>query len=166
MDSIWRWVGPQDIALDLDAHDKQEALRAIASLCERSHRLHSAPIFRALWRREQAGSTGLGAGFAIPHARIEGIEHPITLFVRTRTAIAFGAPDGKPVSQLFVILVPAQRNSDEHLELLARVAEMFSDRALRELLAAASTETDARNAFTGWIRSRTAGASEVAAGDR
>lgn len=65
-------------------------------MVERRYGLKHVPVFRALWRREQARSTGLGHGFAIPHARIAGLGEPIVLLMRTKLPIAFGAPDHKP----------------------------------------------------------------------
>ena len=151
MESVWRWVCPREIALDVDARNKREALAAIAAMSAQMHDLPQAPVLRALYRREQAGSTGLGHGVAIPHARISGIEHPLTMFVRTRTPIDFRAPDGEPVSQLFVILVPEQRPNDEHLALLARIAEMLSNRDLRARVAAASSPAVVHSIFAQWV---------------
>jgi PTS system nitrogen regulatory IIA component len=151
MDSVWRWVCPRDIALDVDAQNKREALAAVASLCSESHGLAPAPLLRALWRREQAGSTALGHGVAIPHARIPGIEHPLTLFLHTRSPIAFDAPDGQAVAQLYAILVPMQSDHQSHLELLARVAEMFSDPELRARVTTASTPAVAHSVFAEWV---------------
>ena len=150
-DSVWRWVCPRQIALDVDAPNKREALAAIARLCGESHDLPPAPVLRALWRREQAGSTALGNGVAIPHARIVGIEHPVTLFVRTRLPVAFDASDGRPVSHFYAILVPMHSDSEAHLMLLARVAEMFSDPELRVRLTTASTAAVAHSIFADWV---------------
>ncbi len=107
MDTAAQWLCPQEIELDLDVPNRWEALRAVSAMVERSHSAPAAPVFRALWRREQAGSTGMGNAFAIPHARITGISEPVTVYVRMKTPLAFAAPDGKRVSDLFVILVPA-----------------------------------------------------------
>lgn len=151
MDSAWRWVCPRHVALDVDARNKREALAAIASLCAESHDLAAASLLRALWRREQAGSTALGRGVAIPHARIDAIEHPLTLFVRTRAPIAFGAPDGQAVSDLYAILVPIDSDQEGHLKLLARIAEMFSDPELRARVTTASTPAVAHSVFADWV---------------
>ena len=151
MDSVWRLVCPRHIALDVDVRNKREALAAIASLCSESHGLAPAPLLRALWRREQAGSTAVGHGVAIPHARIDGIDHPLTLFVRTRTPIAFHAADGQPVSHLYVILVPMVSDHEAHLKLLARIAEMFSDPELRVRVTTASTPAVAHSVFADWV---------------
>jgi len=144
---IATWLQPMDILLDVDVRDRPHALELGASAICRAHRLDPAPVFRALWRREQAGSTALGEGFAIPHARIGGIARPTTLFMRTRVAIAFDAPDGHPVSQLLVILVPEDGAKDDHLQLLALVARLFSDRGFRTRLDRATDAAAVADAF-------------------
>lgn len=144
---IATWLQPQDFLLEVDVRDRPQALQVAAAAIGRMHGLDPAPIFRALWRREQVGSTGLGGGFAIPHARISGIARPITLFMRTKLAIAFDAPDGKLVSDLLVIMVPADGAQDDHLQLLALVARLFSDRGFRTRLDTAPDTTAAAEAF-------------------
>jgi PTS system nitrogen regulatory IIA component len=112
--------------------------------------MHAEPIFRALQRRERAGSTAVGGGLAIPHGRIPGIEAPVTLFLRTRMPIRFGAPDGQPVSAFFVILVPADGAPEMHLRLLGAVAELFSRPAFRAALASAQNPAGVAAAFARW----------------
>ena len=148
---IASWLQPQDILLDVDAHDRVQALEVIAATIGRLHGLEQAPILRALSRREQAGSTGLGGGFAIPHARISGIARPLTLFIRTKLGIEFDALDGKPVSQLLAIMVPVDGAKDDHLQLLALVARLFSDHEFRKQLDGASDATAAALAFRAGI---------------
>lgn len=154
MDTAAQWLCPQEIELDLDVPNRWEALRAVSEIVERSHSAPAAPVFRALWRREQAGSTGMGNAFAIPHARITGISEPVTVYVRMKTPLAFAAPDGKRVSDLFVILVPADGANAWHLQILALVAELFSDRRFRGRLRSASDAQDVRRAFVQWIDAR------------
>ena len=144
------WLRPQEIVLDVDARSATDVLEAAAAYLGRAHALDAAPILRALSRREQVGSTGLGMGIAIPHARIEGIARPLTLFLRTRDPIEFGAPDGKPVSKFLVIMVPADGATDAHLQLLALVAQAFSDRVFREHLSAATTAVQVDDVFAQW----------------
>jgi PTS system nitrogen regulatory IIA component len=150
MDPMQRWLGPQVLALDLDVHGKTELLDAAAKLLEPLCRIGTQPIFRALQRREQAASTGMGNGLAIPHARIPGIEQPLTLFVRTRAPIRFGAPDGKPVAEFLVILVPAEGPPETHLQLLRGVAELFSQPVFRAALAAAANAAAVSAVFARW----------------
>jgi PTS system nitrogen regulatory IIA component len=156
---IANWLQPQDILLEVDVRDRPHALEVAAAAIGRAHGLDPAPIFRALWRREQAGSTALGEGFAIPHARISGIARPITLFMRTKLAIAFDAPDGQPVSHLLLIMVPADGANDDHLRLLALVTRLFSDRNFRTQLESAPDATAASDAFRAGVAQVTAASS-------
>jgi nitrogen PTS system EIIA component len=155
VDEATRWLCPQEIQLDLDVPDRREALQAVSAMVVGHLRqVNAPPVFRALWRREQAGSTAVGNALAIPHARIAGITEPATAYVRLKTPLDFAAPDRKRVSELFVILVPAEGANEAHLQLLALVAEAFADGAFRARLAAASDPGDVRSAFLQWIRAR------------
>jgi PTS system nitrogen regulatory IIA component len=156
-----QWLCPQQIELELDVSGRREALRAVSSLIERSRRLNAPPVFRALWRREQAASTAIGNGLAIPHARITGIADPVTVYVRTKAPVDFAAPDRKPVSDLFVILVPAEGPNLEHLQLLALVVQASSDGDFRARLAAASDAEGVRTAFSRWIQENQSVATEL-----
>ncbi len=140
---IATWLQPQAFLLDVDVQNRQHALEVLASAICRSHGLDAARVCRALMRRERVGSTGLGGGFAIPHARILGIEQPTTLLLRTKTPIAFDAPDGKPVSMLLAIMVPEEGSNDDHLRLLALVAELFSSASFYRRLHDAGSEPEA-----------------------
>jgi len=142
-------LSSEDVVLGLKATQTKRACEEIARLASRRHQLDGELVFRALWRREQRGSTGLGHGIAIPHARIPGIADPIVLFVRTKLPIPFGAPDHQPVSAFFVILVPENAN-EEHLRILATVSGMFSDRAFRDRLEAATESVAIRRLFVQW----------------
>lgn len=150
MDPVGHWLCPQQVALDLDVHGRSEVLTAIANLLKHSCRIEAEPIFRALERREQAGSTAVGNGLAIPHARIPGIDAPVTMFARTRSPIRFGSADGKPVSDFFVILVPAEGATETHLQLLRSAAELFSNPAFCATLAAATRASGVADAFAQW----------------
>lgn len=145
--TITSWVQPEQVLLDVDVPDRGAVLRCIAEAIGRGHGLEAAPVCRALERREQAASTALGNGFALPHARIVGLERPLTLFLRTRQAIAFGAPDGQPVSDFLAIMVPADGDRQDHLELLALIARLFSDPAFRVQLDSAPDAATAAGHF-------------------
>ena len=153
---IASWLEPQRIVLDVELRDRRHVLEFAAAEIGTMHRLDSQPILRALWRREQIGSTALGCGVAIPHARIDGIERPMTLFIRSKWAIEFDAPDGKPVSNLLVIMVPSDGATDDHLQLLAMIAQMFSDGTFRARIAAAMSIAAAHDAFADWARANCA----------
>ena len=134
VERVAAWLQPEDILVDIPLRNSTHALELIADAVCARHDLDRGPVFRALSRREQAGSTGLGDGLAIPHARIAGIERPLTLLLRAREPIPFKAPDGEPVSLLLAILVPEHGDRNDHLQLLALVAKMLSSPGFRAQL--------------------------------
>jgi PTS system nitrogen regulatory IIA component len=96
-------------------------------------------IFERLLERERLGSTGLAGGVALPHARMPGIDACRGAFLRLAEAVEFDALDGTPVDLVFALLVPEDAN-EEHLQLLARLAGMFNEQAIRDKLRAASID--------------------------
>lgn len=124
------------------AGSKKRALELGASLlADAVPGMSRLDIFDALNTRERLGSTGLGHGMALPHGRVAGLEAPIAACVTLAEPIDFDAPDRQRVDVLFVLLVPRDCSS-EHLQILAGLAEMFNDPALRDALRA-QTEPDA-----------------------
>jgi PTS system nitrogen regulatory IIA component len=103
-------------------------------------------VLRSLLDREQTGSTALGQGVAIPHARIDTLDQIRIAYLRLKDAIAFDAPDGKPVRDVFVILVP-KAATEAHLRILGDASQMFSDAAFREQLGACTHPADVKQLF-------------------
>jgi len=114
----------------LAARDKAELIERLANLLGDG----DAAIARdALAARERLGSTGLGHGVAIPHGRSTHVDEARAAFVRLAEPVDFGAGDGQPVDLVAALLVPAHF-TDQHLKLLAELAELFSDAALTTAL--------------------------------
>jgi len=130
MNLIGELLAPGDIHLDLDVSTGSELLEKIAGMLAGRHGLSKANVLESLIAREQLGSTGLGHGVAIPHARMFQCDAATGVFVRTKTALPFEAPDGKPVSIFLAVIVPKQA-TQRHLQLLATAAEIFSDANFR-----------------------------------
>jgi len=122
-----------NIALDLDAGSKKLVFEQAAALFETTQNLAHGAVVESLLAREKLGSTGLGQGIAIPHGRIKGLKQATAALLRLKTAIPFDAPDGAPVNLLFVLLVP-KNATDLHLQILGELAQLFSDKALRQQL--------------------------------
>ena len=99
--------------------------------------------------REQLGSTGVGHGVAIPHARMSQCGAAAGVFVRTKDPIPFDAPDSKPVSVFLGLIVPNMAN-ERHLQLLATAASMLSDRAFREKLRSCTDPAALRELLAAW----------------
>lgn len=115
------------VAINVNAASKKAVLEELARLvASDTPDLTPAQAFDGLVYRERLGSTGLGNGIAIPHGRIEHLSATVGAFLRTESAIDFDAVDGKPVDLFFALFVP-QEATDEHLAMLASLAEAFSN---------------------------------------
>jgi len=117
---------PENVSLDVVATSKKRALEQIALMFENNQGLERANVFDNLFARERLGSTGLGHGVAVPHGRIKNIARPLAAFVRLAEPVAFDAPDGQSVDILLVIVVPEEA-TQQHLDILAEVAQRLSD---------------------------------------
>jgi nitrogen PTS system EIIA component len=121
---------PARVALGVPATSKKAVLEELARLVARdTPELTPAQAFDGLILRERLGSTGLGNGVAIPHGRIAHLPAMVGAFLRTASAIDFDAVDGEPVDLFFALFVP-QEATEEHLAMLANLAESFSDAGL------------------------------------
>jgi PTS system nitrogen regulatory IIA component len=136
MSLVAKLLPPANVLLDLPVSSKKRLFEQVGLLFENNHGIGRSLVFDSLFARERLGSTGLGQGVAIPHGRIKGLKDALGAFVRLGQPVPFDAPDGKPVNLLFVLLVPAQA-TEKHLQILSELAQMFSDRALREAMTAA-----------------------------
>ncbi|MEJ6003389.1 PTS sugar transporter subunit IIA [Paucibacter soli] len=128
-----------NVLVNVDASSKKRVFEHAGLLFENNHSISRASVTDNLFARERLGSTGLGHGVAIPHGRIKGLKNPLAAVLRVQQAIGFDAPDDEPVSLLIFLLVP-EAATQRHLEILSEIAEMLSDRELREKL---KTEPDA-----------------------
>lgn len=142
-------LAPADIILELDVSTKARFLQEIARVVGERNGLHAVDVYASLVERERIGSTALGCGVALPHARVKGLARPVAAFARPRLALPFEAPDLKPVTDVLVLLVPRQA-TDEHLLLLAQAAEMFCDQSFREDLAACTRADEVHAAINEW----------------
>ena len=149
MNHIGQLLPEANILLDLEATSKKRLFEQVGALFEEHAQIARAVVFDSLFAREKLGSTGLGQGIALPHGRIKGLERAIGAFVRPRQPIPFDAPDGKPVTQVFVLLVPEQA-TEEHLQLLSELAEMFSERSFRDRLSTAADPGSLHELFSSW----------------
>lgn len=138
-----------NVALDLDATSKKRVFEQAGLAFENNQQIPSSEVFDSLFAREKLGSTGLGQGVAIPHGRIKGIREAVGAFLRLTTPVPFDAPDGKPVNLVFVLLVP-ERATDLHLQILSELAQLFSDRAMREDLLEARSAEAAHRLIVEW----------------
>jgi nitrogen PTS system EIIA component len=149
MNLISKLLPLSNVILELDASSKKRVFEQVGLLFENNHHIARSQVFDSLFAREKLGSTGLGQGIAIPHGRIKGLKEAVGALVRMKQPIPFDAPDGQPVSLIFVLLVP-DRATDLHLQILSELAQMFSDKPFRERLLAGPSPSAVHQLISEW----------------
>jgi len=140
---------PDRIRCDVQSSSKKRLLELISEeLSRNSDEFSKREIFESLCARERLGSTGLGKGVAIPHGRVKGSHHVEASFIRLKKPLPFDAVDGEPVDLLFCLAVPEDCGED-HLKLLAQVAELFSDPDLLQKLREANSSGQVMQLLSG-----------------
>lgn len=130
---IGDWLDREAVAFRSGAANKRQALAFAAELGARAFGIDAALILDALIEREQEGSTGLGHGVAVPHARLPGLSRLRAVFVQLESPVDFDAVDDQPVDLMFALFAPPEAGS-EHLLALARVSRLLRKAHLRERL--------------------------------
>ena len=138
-----------NVMVDVEATSKKRAFEHAGVLFENQHAIARATVSDNLFARERLGSTGLGHGVAIPHGRIKGLKNPLAAVLRLQQPISFDAPDDEPVSLLIFLLVP-EAATQRHLDILSEIAEMLSDRTLRERLKTEPTVAALHKLIADW----------------
>lgn len=138
MNVLSRLFTTDSINLNAQASCKAQAFENAGQYFETKLHIPSDKLLSFLNARETLGSTGLGFGVAIPHGRIKGLQEPCAALFKLQNPIEFGAPDGKPVSLLIFLLIP-EKATQEHLEILAVIAQLLTNPQTRDQL---QNETD------------------------
>jgi PTS system nitrogen regulatory IIA component len=149
MSLIAKQLPPANVLTDLQVSSKKRLFEQAGLLFENQHGIARSVVFDSLFAREKLGSTGLGQGVAIPHGRIKGLKEALCAFLRIAQPVPFDAPDGNPVSLVFVLLVPEQA-TEKHLQMLSELAQMFSDKTLREAMNRAPDAKALHELITAW----------------
>ncbi len=149
MNLISKLLPPSNVVLDLEVSSKKRMFEQAGLIFENNRGVARSLVFDSLFARERLGSTGLGQGVAIPHGRIKGLREAVAAFVRLGTPVPFDAPDGKPVKLLFILLVPEQA-TEQHLQILSELAQLFSDDALREQLVQIQDASGVHQLISSW----------------
>jgi len=120
-------LSPDRIVCNVAINSKKAALENLAGLiASADSEITQSEVFESLIAREKLGSTGLGHGIAIPHGRRKGGSGTIGAFMLLESGVQYDAIDQKPVDLLFGLLVP-EASTEEHLKILSKLAQMFSD---------------------------------------
>lgn len=131
-------ITPSTIVANLKVTSKKQALQELARLGAEAAGVGEREIFEILLERERLGTTGVGAGVAIPHGKLPGLKGLHGLFARLEQPIDFDSVDEQPVDLIFLLLAPETAGAD-HLKALARVSRQLRDREMCEKLRGSDT---------------------------
>jgi nitrogen PTS system EIIA component len=149
MTNLAKILTANNVVLDLEVSSKKRAFEQAGLIFENNCGIARSMVSDNLFARERLGSTGLGHGVAVPHGRIKGLKAPLAAFVRLKDAIPFESPDGQPVKLLVFLLIPDQV-TQQHLEILSEIAEMFSDESFRDLLVTDPDAASVHSRIVAW----------------
>lgn len=145
---------PGAVESALGASNKKSLFQQLGQISEREFGIEQRLVIDRLTERERLGSTGFGGGVAIPHGKIDGVDHVVGVFARLAEPIEFQAIDDMPVDLVFMLLSPPDAGAD-HLKALARVSRQLRDRTFVAKLRGASS-TDALYALLTGVGTRDA----------
>ena len=138
------------VAHDARASSKKRALELLSRLITSSQAgVSEKEVFESLVARERLGATGLGRGVAIPHGRLKNLSRPIGAFMHLSQGVDYDAGDKQPVDLLFALLVP-EKSTEEHLQILSTLAQMFSDKPFREQLRGTDSNSNVHDLLVHW----------------
>ena len=147
---IFSLLNKERVRARMEAGSKKKVLECLSGVLSASLTTHSTEqIFDQLIARERLGSTGLGLGVALPHCRMSGIEKPMGALATLKEAIDFDSPDGQPVDLIFGLIVPDDAD-EEHLQLLAQLAELFMQQDICDQIRHAETEDEILTLIHHW----------------
>ena len=128
---IGDWLDRSSIIYRSSADSKRQALAVVADAAAKTLKLKASDVLDALVERENQGSTGVGRGVAVPHARLKGLDRMRAVMVRLERPVPFEAVDEQPVDILFALFAPDGAQT-QHLRALARVSRLLRDGEVRE----------------------------------
>lgn len=127
-------IPKENIIPELKARDKKGVLEELAgAIADFEPSVNKNSLVKVLLERERLGSTGIGDGVAIPHGKLNGINHPLISFGRSKKGIDFESMDGQP-TYLFFLLVAPETSASIHLKALAKIAKILKNHRFRERL--------------------------------
>lgn len=141
---------------DLRATSKKQAFRSIAEAVAPLVGSSVEAVFDALMARERIGSTGIGGGVAIPHIKIEGMDRIFGVLARLDSPVDYDAIDGAPVDLIFMMIVPAESKTTQHLKVLAQISRFLKDSDTCETLRSSSERKKIEDLIAEWARSQAA----------
>ena len=143
------FITPERVVRQSKVTSKKRALEEVSGMIAGAQaNLVETEVFDCLLARERLGSTGIGHGVAIPHGRLKSVTHPIGAFAVLEKGVDFDAMDGAPVDLVCALVVPVE-STEEHLQILASLAALFSDERIRDSMRRAASVEEVFTLLTG-----------------
>src|SRR3989338_11389118 len=131
---IMEFLNKKAISVNLKSTDKDGAIKELVDLLAKAGEVKNREeLVNALLARESLGSTGIGQGIGIPHAKSQNVKELVAAFGLSQKGVNFESLDGEPVHIFFLLLAP-EESAGPHLKALARISRMLKDKYFRELL--------------------------------
>ena len=125
---VSRYICEKCILFDLKARDKDDVLKRLSEWASQAMEgIAAEDVFNVLGEREELGSTGIGGGVAIPHAKLSNLEDTVVIVATSKEGVPFDAVDGEPVFAFFVLLAPDD-DTVNYLKLLAKVSKLIKQK--------------------------------------
>lgn len=142
-------LSPDRVVSHAQATSKKRALELMSQLLSGGQTAVELEMFEGLCNRERLGTTALGHGVALPHGRMKKLQHAVGAFAQLSSGVDFDAADRERVDLLFAIAVP-EKSTEEHLQLVAQIAELFSDETMRQRLRQANNADEVFQVLSQW----------------
>ena len=139
---IMDFLHKKAISVNLKATDKEGVIRELVGLLAAATDIKDKEgLIKAVSAREALGSTGIGQGVGIPHAKSQVVKELVAAFGLSHSGVNFDSLDGEPV-YLFFLLIAPEESAGPHLKALARISRMLKDKYFRDLLKKAKDENE------------------------
>ena len=155
--TVLDYIDERTIVLDVDETDRDAMISTLARLMSTTGRVTDETLVtQAAFVREEHGTTGIGDGIAIPHAKSDGVTAPVLAFARSSQGIDWNSADGSKATLIFMIAVPEAAAGTEHLKVLAQLSRALTKPAFRAALQSAATPADVLKALAVQVGAKTA----------
>ncbi|MFA4981005.1 MAG: PTS sugar transporter subunit IIA [Candidatus Omnitrophota bacterium] len=136
------FLNKKAVAGSLKSTDKEGVIRELVDLLAKADEIkNKEELVKALMMRESLGSTGIGQGIGIPHAKSQNVKNLVAAFGLSQKGVNFDSLDGEPVYIFFLLIAP-EESAGPHLKALARISRMLKDKFFREMLKKAKDEKE------------------------
>ena len=139
---IMEFLNKKAVTANLKAQDKEGVIRELVDILAKAEDIKGKEeLVKTLLVRESLGSTGIGQGIGIPHAKSEGVKNLVAAFGLSQKGVNFDSLDGEP-AHIFFLLIAPEESAGPHLKALARISRMLKDKYFREMLRKAKDDKE------------------------